>query len=185
VARPAQIDRAAILKASLAIADEHGLAAVTMAAVAGRLGVTAMALYRHVANKADLLDGLVESLLTEFAAPDPGLPWDERLAAVGDAVRATARAHPEVFMLLLRLPASTPRAVDMRNGIYDALREAGMPGDEIPRAERLLSTMVLGFAASEAGGRFAAHRRADVDADFAALGDIVRGLVAARVAADG
>jgi AcrR family transcriptional regulator len=181
MARPAQIDRAAVLEASLAIADEHSLAAVTMAAVAKRLGVTAMALYRHVTNKADLLDGLVESLLTEFALPDPSLPWDQRLAAIGAAVRATARRHPAVFALLLARSASTPGARRVRDEIYSDLREAGVPEAEIPRTERLLSTIVLGFAASEAGGRFAAHSAAEVDADYAALEAVVREFVAARV----
>jgi AcrR family transcriptional regulator len=181
MARPARIDRAAVLEASLAIADEHGLSAVTMQAVAERLGVTAMALYRHVANKADLLNGLVESLLTEFALPDAGLPWDARLAEIGRAVRAAALRHPDVFVLLLRLPASTPQALGVRNAIYEALGEAGLPPDEIPRAERLLSTLVLGFAASEAGGRFAGHAPADVDADFAFLENAVRELLRARV----
>ncbi len=50
-----------------------------MAAVAERLGVTPMALYRHVANKADLLDGLVERLLTEFPPRRAELAWPERV----------------------------------------------------------------------------------------------------------
>src|SRR5690606_21008169 len=78
--RLAQISRPAVLAAALAVADERGLDALTMQAVAARLGVTAMALYRHVRDKDDLLDGLVEALLTEFPPPDPGLPWRERLA---------------------------------------------------------------------------------------------------------
>jgi AcrR family transcriptional regulator len=180
MARPAQIDRAAVLRTSLQIADEEGLQAVTMGAVAKRLGVTPMALYRHVANKADLLDGLVESLLTEFALPDPALPADERLGALGDAIRATARRHPDVFALLLRLPASTPAALHVREAIYAALRDAGVPEDEVAPTERLLSTMVLGFAVSEAGGRFAGNRRDVIDADFAALADLVRTLIAQR-----
>jgi AcrR family transcriptional regulator len=183
MARPALIDRAAVLKASLAIADEHGLAAVTMAAVAERLDVTAMALYRHVANKADLLDGLVEGLLTEFPLPDPAQPWDARMSAIGQAVRTTARRHPAVFGLLLSRPASTPAAVRARDAIHAALREAGVPHADIPRLERLISTMVLGFAASEAGGRFAAHSAADVDADFADLETIIGELVRSRATA--
>ncbi|HEY5013008.1 MAG TPA: TetR family transcriptional regulator, partial [Acidimicrobiia bacterium] len=51
MARPRQIDRAAVLRASLAIADKRGIDALTMQAVAERLGVTPMALYRHVENK--------------------------------------------------------------------------------------------------------------------------------------
>jgi AcrR family transcriptional regulator len=183
MARPAQIDRAAVLTASLAIADEHGLAAVTMAAVARRLDVTAMALYRHVANKADLLDGLVEGLLTEFALPDQDLSWDERLAAIGTAIRASARRHPDVFALLLSRPANTPAARGARDVVYDALRAAGLPADEVPRAERLISTMVLGFALSESSGRFAGRRDAEIDADYAVLEDVIRAFVEARVVA--
>ena len=66
MARPRLIDRASVLRASLAIADEHGIDALTMQTVAERLGVTSMALYRHVENKQDLLDGVVESLLNEI-----------------------------------------------------------------------------------------------------------------------
>ncbi|HMD23653.1 MAG TPA: TetR family transcriptional regulator [Streptosporangiaceae bacterium] len=62
--RVAQISRAAVLAAALRLADERGLAAVTMHAVARSLDVTPMALYRHVADKDALLDGLVELLLT-------------------------------------------------------------------------------------------------------------------------
>jgi len=66
--RPAQIDRTLILCASLDLADERGLAGVTMQAVADRLGLTPMALYRHIANKADLLDAVQESLLDRVLA---------------------------------------------------------------------------------------------------------------------
>jgi AcrR family transcriptional regulator len=181
MARPAQIDRTAVLEESLRLADEQGLGAVTMAAVAQRLGVTPMALYRHVANKADLLDGLVEVLLGEFALPESNVAWDDRLAEIGDAIRATARRHPDVFVLLLRRSASTPDARHVRDAIYAALREAGMAEAEIPQTERLVSTMVLGFAASEAGGRFSSLSRAAIDADYEALEDFVRALITQRL----
>ena len=167
--RTAQISRAAILSAGLAIADEHGLTAVTMQAVARRLRVTPMALYRHVANKDDLLDGLVERLLAEVSPPAAGLPWQERLAAMAHGIRATATRHPGVFMLLLSRPAVTGEALGARESVYAALREAGLDPDQVARTERLLSTMILGFAASEAAGRFARHPAAVRDADFACL----------------
>lgn len=178
MARPRQIDRAGILKASLAIADDRGLDAVTMQAVADRLGVTPMALYRHVDNKADLLDGLVETLLAEFAEGTEDLPWDEQLAAFGRGVRATARRHPAVFGLVLQLPASTPEARATRDRVYAALRHLGVAEAEIPRTERLLSTMVLGFAASEAAGRFRGHSRAVIDGDYAVLEELLRSYLA-------
>jgi AcrR family transcriptional regulator len=173
VGRPPQIDRPAVLAASVQVADEQGLAAVTMQAVADRLGVTPMALYRHVTNKADLLDGVVESILLEVPLPDPHLPWPDRLSALARGTRAAARRHPEIFPLLLRRAAVTPGARRTRDVVYDALREAGLAEDDVVQMERLLATAVLGFAASEAGGRFAAHSATQLNADFDLLQDML------------
>lgn len=174
MARPRQIDRPAVLRASLAIADDRGLEGVTMQAVADRLDVTPMALYRHVDSKGDLLDGVVESLLDEIPDPRDDAPWDEQLSTMGRALRATARRHPTVFPLLLQLPATTPGARRVRERVYRALRGAGVAEDSVERVERLLSTMVLGFAASEASGRFRSHSRKVIEADFDALEHIMR-----------
>ena len=167
--RVAQISREAVLAAALRLADEHGLAAVTMHAVAGRLHVTPMALYRHVADKEALLDGLVELLLTEYSPPAAEGRWDERLVALADGIRATARRHPAVFPLLLTRPAVTPAARTVRDAVQAALREGGLPDSDVARAERLISTAVLGFAASEAAGRFRQHDQSVIDEDFAEL----------------
>ena len=152
----------------MAIADEAGVDAVTMAGVAARLMVTPMALYRHVANKADLLDGIVELLLTEFPPPPAG-PWADRLAGLSDVIRASAQRHPSVFPLLLQRPVTTPRARQARDVVYSALIEAGVDKVRLAQAERLISTAILGFAASEAAGRFRNHSRRQLDADFAQL----------------
>jgi AcrR family transcriptional regulator len=167
--RPAQIDRAAVLAASLQLADQQGLAAVTMQAVADRLGVTPMALYRHVNNKADLLDGVVESLLSEVPLPDPSLNWADRLTALSRGTRQAAQRHPQVFPLLLQRAAVTEGARRVRDVVYDALREAGCSEPDVVQLERLMATAVLGFAASEAGGRFAAHSTEQLNADFERL----------------
>jgi AcrR family transcriptional regulator len=167
--RRPQIDRAVILSTALQLADEHGLAAVTMHAVAQQLSVTPMALYRHVDGKQALLDGLVELLLTSSPLPAADAPWPARLTAVAEAVRSTAKAHPAVFAMLLTRPAVTPAARAVRDSVLAALHEAGLAADEAARAERLLSTAVLGFAASEAAGRFRLHPQAVIDEDFAVL----------------
>ena len=166
--RAPQISREAVLAAALRLADAHGLEAVTMHAVAKRLGVTPMALYRHVDDKNALLDGLVELLLTEQPLPQGGR-WDERLVALAAAIRDTARRHPAVFPLLLTRPAVTPAARVARDAVQSALREGGLPETEVARAERLISTAVLGFAVSEAAGRFRQHEQSVIDADFAEL----------------
>lgn len=169
MSRRPQIDRAAVLDAAMQLADEHGLEAVTMHAVARRLSVTPMALYRHVDGKQALLDGLVERLLTGYPLPAASVPWPARLAAIAEAVRSTAKRHPAVFPLLLTRPAVTPAARTVRDSVQSALREAGLAADDAARAERLISTAVLGFAASEAAGRFSHHARTVVDQDFAEL----------------
>src|SRR3954453_22979700 len=104
------IKREDVLDATLALAEERGLDAGSMREVARRLGVTPMALYRHVGDKQGLLDGLVERLLEELPDPAPRLPWQERLRRLGESLRATARRHPDVFLMLLRRPATTPES---------------------------------------------------------------------------
>ena len=165
--REAQISRAAILAAALHLADEQGLPAVSMHSVARSLGVSAMALYRHVDDKDALLDGLVEVLLTEI--PTVAGAGVERLTALANGIRETARRHPAVFPLVLTRPAVTPAARAVRDAVHAALRDAGLPAADVARAERLISTAVLGFAASEAAGRFREHDKDVLDADFAEL----------------
>jgi len=169
MARPPSFDRRQLLVEALAVADERGLDAVTMAGVGSRLGVTAMALYRSVRTKADLIDGLVEVLLTEFPSVPRQLPWSERLRILAGNIRRTARRHPSVVPLLLTRPVVTDEAIQVREVVYDALREAGIVEREVPRVERLVSTAVLGFAVSEVSGRFGRASRDLLDGDFEAL----------------
>jgi AcrR family transcriptional regulator len=157
------LTRSDVLDATFALVSEEGLAAVSMRAVASRLGVTPMALYRHIGDKQGLLDGVVERLLLEIPLPSPELPWRDRLHALAAGIRALAHRHPDVFPLLFQRPATTPAALGARDAAYAALREAGVAEGTIPRLERALSTLVLGFAASEAGGRFGAEAVADYD----------------------
>lgn len=149
-----------ILDEALALADEQGLAAISMRAVARRLGLTSMALYPYVGTKDDLLDGMVGRLLADLL-PEPGASagWRERLRAVARAARALASAHPGAYPLLMVRPSVTPDALRVVDLIYAALLDAGVPEPQVPRLERMLSTFVLGHATSEVNGRFAAGRR--------------------------
>lgn len=147
-----------ILVAALNVADERGLDAVSMRNVAEQVGVSAMALYPHVSSKEVLLDGIVDLLLAELHAATVELtsdaPWWERVSAVGHAVRDLARRHPSAFPLLLARPSVTPDALRATEFVYQALLDAGIPPHDVDRMERLVSTFVLGFAASEVNGRF-------------------------------
>jgi AcrR family transcriptional regulator len=169
--------RQEILDAALALADERGLDAVSMRAVAERTGVTPMALYPQVGSKAELLDGMVERLLSELippgaaagesAAAEPGpaagtgpaaaadgQDWRVRLRALAHAFRKLAHGHPWAATLLFSRPSVTPDAARVVDLVYTNLLEAGVPASEVPRVERLVSTYMIGYVASEVGGRF-------------------------------
>jgi AcrR family transcriptional regulator len=118
-----------------------------------------MALYPHVGGKDALLDGVVDVLLAELAPTLDGVPsrdpWTV-LTALAHALRALAHRHPNAFALLLARPSVTPDAVRAVDVVYQALLDAGIAPAQVPRIERMLSTFVLGFAASEVNGRFSA-----------------------------
>ena len=169
-----------IVEAALAVADESGLEAVTMRAVAARVGASPMALYRHLADKEELLDGVLELVLSEVALPDPSLSWDLRLLELADGLRAVAHRHPATMGLVFSRPGDTPgvrKAVAVTIG---ALAEAGVSPSQLNRLERMLSTFVVGFALSEVSGRFPRDQQEDLGREFAAdLLDLV-GVVRAK-----
>jgi AcrR family transcriptional regulator len=158
------LSRTAILDAALAVADERGLDALSMRAVADRVGVTPMALYPHIGSKDALLDGLVDRLLAEFLPDAPRLeefrssPWPDRLRAIGHGTRDLAQRHPAVFRVLFSRPAVTADAVRVVDLIYQVLLDAGVADAEVPRLERLVTTFCMGFALSEIHGRFDARQ---------------------------
>lgn len=147
-----------MLTAALEIADADGLAAVSMRSVADRLGVTAMALYAHVGDKEGLLDGLVERIIDEMPAPDAQADWKTRLEQLAAASYDVAHRHPQAYPLLLTRPAVTRGAVRVREAMFNALLDAGVPDAEVPRVERLISTIALGYAVAETTGRFRSGR---------------------------
>lgn len=146
--------RREILEAAMAIADERGVDAVSMRAVAARVGVTPMALYPYVGSKSALLDGLVELLVGELPAVATHGSWRRRLLAMGGELRTVARRHPTVFGLLLARPSATVGAIHSTDAAFSALLDAGVPPAEVPRIERLISTFLIGYAVSEVAGRF-------------------------------
>jgi AcrR family transcriptional regulator len=169
------LTRERVLDAALAAAEREGLERLSMRLVARELEASPMALYRHVAGKDDLLDGLVERLLGELKLPDQSLAWQERLRVLARELRALALRRPGLFSLLLQRRAVGVGATGAREAALAALREGGLDEQQAARAERLLSTLVFGFALSEAAGRFDG---VDVDGEFdAALSQLERLLV--------
>ena len=169
--------RQEILDAALAIADKDGLDAVSMRAVAERVGVTPMALYRHFDAKVALLDGMLERLVTSLQPERMTGTWDERLTSLAHAYRGVAQRHPWSAQLLFSRPSVTPDAARVTEFIYASLRQAGVPEAQVGRLERLVTTFVIGYAASEVLGRFAERPvdfSAEFETDLADLSNLIR-----------
>ena len=175
--------RRLILDQALALVDERGLGAMSMRAVAERVGLTSMALYPYVGGKDALLDGLVELLNLElgsaYGTELADIDWPERLRALGRAVRALAHAHPGAFPLLLNRPAAAS-ASWLTAALLGTLHDAGAPADEVPRLARMICAFLLGFATGEVtGGLPPAEKDGEFEADLDDLIRLVR--VAVRV----
>ncbi len=151
--------RQEILDAALELADDKGLEAVSMRALAERTGVTPMALYPHVGSKAELLDGMLGRVVGQLVADggsalDSGLDWRERLRLLLRGGRQLAHRHPWAAALVFSRPSATPESAGGVDLIYTTLLDAGIPPAEVPRVERLVTTLAVGYGASEVGGRF-------------------------------
>jgi AcrR family transcriptional regulator len=151
--------RQEILDAALELADDKGLEAVSMRALAERAGVTPMALYPHVGSKAALLDGMLGRVIGQLVAEgSPALSgeWRERLRALLRGARQLSHRHPWAAALAFSRPSATADSAGGVDLFYATLLDAGVPPAEVPRIERLVTTFALGYGASEVGGRFAA-----------------------------
>ena len=93
-ATAAPLSRERVLRAAIALADAGGIEALTMRRLGQELGVEAMSLYKHVANKEDLLDGMVDVVFGEIELPDGGTDWRTAMRARAISVRDGLTRHP-------------------------------------------------------------------------------------------
>lgn len=144
--RPAGLSRERVLAAAVAVVDREGLGALSMRRLGEELGVEAMSLYRYVENKAALLDGIIESILSEMTVdePDADAPWSERIKAQARALRATLRRHPEALSLFATRAAVTPETFARVEGALEVLRGAGFSVVDSIRAFQLVLAFTVG-----------------------------------------
>ena len=88
------LSRDRVLRAAIAIADEGGLEALSMRKLAQELGVEAMSVYHYVANKDEILDGLVDLVFAEIELPEPSGRWREELSKRARSAREVLGRHP-------------------------------------------------------------------------------------------
>jgi AcrR family transcriptional regulator len=158
------LDRAQVVAVAGDIADAAGLEAVTLARVAGALGVRSPSLYNHVDGRAGLLRGLAAQSTLELAAAlrraATGRAGSDAILAVAEAQRSYALAHPGRYATTVAAPASgdaehEAAAAEAIDVLAAVLGGSGLQGDELIHAVRALRSAVHGFAALEAAGGFA------------------------------
>ncbi len=143
------LNREKILDAALAIADEEGLSGLSMRRLAKALGVEAMALYNHVANKSAILDGLADRVFAEVELPDPALPWPERVRALATSTYAALGRHPVVPLALVTDQSNPTTLTALRplEALVGAIAEAGFDDQGVRRAFSSVNALVYGTLA--------------------------------------
>lgn len=148
--RRPRVSRGQVLDAALALADEGGLAAVTMASVGARLGVEAMSLYRHIGNKEEMLDGLVDRVFAEIDVPSDAHDWREALRRRAVSAHAALRRHPWAIGLMESRAKPGPATLGHHDAMVAILLRAGFDGRGATRVYNLLDSYIYGFALQEA-----------------------------------
>jgi AcrR family transcriptional regulator len=143
----APLTRERVLRAAITIADRAGVEALSMRKVGQELGVEAMSLYNHVANKDDLLDGMLDVLVSEIELPECGGDWKAALHERALAARALLGSHPWVPDTIMSRPRIQmgPAIVRYMDAIAGCLVQAGFSWELVHHAMHLLGTRMLGY----------------------------------------
>lgn len=144
------LDRDTIAAAALDLMDREGLGALTIRALATRLGVAPMALYNHAATKDEILDAARERALVPLAAVDAGPdgdPWWQQLRRINIAFHRALRDHPSLVPLLVSRPLAGPTPIGAAEAQVRVLIEAGFPPAQAASAHLTLLHYAIGHAA--------------------------------------
>jgi AcrR family transcriptional regulator len=162
------LSRSRVLQAAVALADGAGLGAFSIRGLAQELGVVPMALYKHVANKDELLDAMVDIVFSEIELPSGDLDWRSAMRCRAISTREALRRHSwAVGMMESRHPG--PANLRNHNAVMGCLREAGFPFEMAIHAYSVQDAYIYGFALQEKDLAFespdsagkAAQRRAE------------------------
>ena len=153
-----------ITRTALELIDAEGVGAATMRAIAGRLGVEAMSLYKHVSTRDKLLDLVVELIVAELdqdpeVRSDATDGWRDYLTRLARGVRRYALAHPHAFPLVTTRPAEAPwinpplRSLAWIESMLTTLQGQGFSDEQVLFAYRSFNSFLLGYLLMESGAR--------------------------------
>jgi AcrR family transcriptional regulator len=142
----APLSRDRILRAALELVDEGGLDSLSMRKLGQKLGYEAMSLYNHVANKDDVIDGILDLVLDEGELPSSKGPWDEALRESAISVHAALRRHPWACTVLMAPGRVRPARLRYMDALLGRLREAGFSPETTYHSYHVLDGHICGFS---------------------------------------
>jgi AcrR family transcriptional regulator len=134
---------------AMALADSNGLASLTMRKLAEALGVEAMSLYHHVANKEQLLDGMIDSVFGEIELPPTDVDWKTGMRQRCNSVREVLSRHPWAIGVMESRTSPGSSILRHHDGVLGCLRNGGFSVPMAAHAFALLDSYVYGFVLQE------------------------------------
>ena len=140
------LSRKRVLRAAMAHADRFGLEELSMRKLADVLRVAPMALYRHVANKDDLIDAMIDVVFSEIELPAPETDWKPAMRGRAIAVRDALLRHPWAVGLMESRAHPGPANLRHHDAVLGNLRAAGFSVEMAAHAYSVIDSYVYGFA---------------------------------------
>ena len=140
------LTRERILEVAVALADEGGVESISMRRIAQELGVVPMALYKHVANKDELLDGMIDVVVAEIDPPREGVAWQ---VAIRERILSARRAllrHRWASRVIESRGEPTPTVIAYMDSMMGVLRAGGFSVDLMHHALHVMGSRLLGFS---------------------------------------
>ena len=164
-----RLSRERVLRAAIAHADAYGLEALSMRTLAEALEVAPMALYRHVADKEDLIDAMVDAVFAEIGVPAGGGDWRTSMRRRAIAVRDALARHRWAIGLMESRRHPGPASLRHHDAVIGRLRAAGFSMALTAHAYSLLDAYIYGFALTKLNLPFeSAEEVADVATEMLA-----------------
>ncbi len=151
-ARPrVRLNRERVLGAAIALCDAGGIESLTMRKLGEELGVEAMSLYNHVANKDDLLNGMIDAVFAEIDLPSGAGDWKTAMRERAISAREILSRHPWATGLMNSGTTPGPATLRHHDTVIGTLREAGFSIEMAAHAFSAIDAYTYGFALQEAG----------------------------------
>lgn len=162
------LSRERVLRAAIGLADERGIAALTMRALGSELGVEAMSLYNHVRSKDDILDGIVDLVISDIDVPPAGTPWRESMRHRALSAHEVLLAHPWAAQLMMSRYNIGPGMTHYLDATFGCLREGGFTIEGALDAWNTLDSHLYGFTLQELNLPFEVDEAPQVSAEVMA-----------------